>query len=89
LSANVPGFDRAARIGIISFLVFAGAVPAIVAIGILCRQMPGVPYQDDYGAILGFAADYEQFPTWRAKLLDVATEQSNESQRAQGTIMKS
>jgi hypothetical protein len=58
--------------------MLAALLPAIVAVGILCRQAPGLPYQDDYGAILGFAADYEQLPTWRAKLLDVATEQSNE-----------
>ncbi len=56
----------------------AALLPAIVAVGILCHQAPGVPYQDDYGAILGFATDYVQLPTWRAKLLDVATEQSNE-----------
>lgn len=78
MSANVPDFDRTARPGIIFFLVLAALLPAIVAVGLLWRLAPGAPYQDDYGAILGFAADYEQLPTWRAKLLDVATEQSNE-----------
>ena len=64
--------------GVSFLLVFAALFPAIVAFGILYLQAPSVPYQDDYGAILAFAADYEQLPTFGAKVLDIATEQSNE-----------
>jgi hypothetical protein len=64
--------------GVSFLLVFAALFPSIVAFGILYLQAPSVPYQDDYGAILAFAADYEQLPTFGAKVLDIATEQSNE-----------
>jgi hypothetical protein len=62
----------------ILLLLFAVLFPAIVAFGILYREAPSVPYQDDYGAILAFAADYQQLPTAQAKVLDIATKQSNE-----------
>jgi hypothetical protein len=58
--------------------VVAALLPSIVALAILYRQAPSVPYQDDYGAILGFAYDYEGLNSWKEKLLNIATEQSNE-----------
>ena len=53
-------------------------LPGIVAYGILYRQALPLPYQDDYGTILAFAADYEQLPSITTKLLYIATAQSNE-----------
>jgi len=62
----------------VTLLVLVALFPALVAFIVLYRQSPSVPYQDDYGAILDFAANYEQLPSWKGKLLDIATEQSNE-----------
>jgi hypothetical protein len=64
--------------GITVFLVLMALFPVIAALAILYRQAPSVPYQDDYGAILEFASDYEQLNSWKEKLLDIATRQSNE-----------
>jgi hypothetical protein len=66
------------RSGIASLLLFAVLLPATAAFGILYRQALSVPYQDDYNAILAFAADYEQLPTLRSKVLDIATARHNE-----------
>ena len=70
--------NLSARPGIIFLLVFAVLFPAMAALGILYQESPSVPYQDDYGTILAFAAGYQQLPTLKAKLLHIATEQSNE-----------
>ena len=59
-------------------LVFVVLLPGIVAFGILYRQALPLPYQDDYGTILAFAADYNQLPSLRTKALYIATAQSNE-----------
>jgi hypothetical protein len=59
-------------------LVFLVLLPGIVAYGILYRQAFPLPYQDDYGTILSFAADYEQLPSVTTKLLYIAAAQSNE-----------
>ena len=59
-------------------LVFAVLLPGIVAFGILYRQALPLPYQDDYGTILSFAADYDQLPSVATKVLYTATAQSNE-----------
>ena len=58
--------------------VFPVLLPGIVAYGILYRQALNLPYQDDYGTILSFAADYEQLPSVTTKLLYIAAAQSNE-----------
>jgi hypothetical protein len=72
-------FEKVAAWHRVTFLlIFAALLPAFAAYGILYQQAPSVPYQDDYGAILAFAVDYEQLPTLAAKVLDIATEQSNE-----------
>ena len=59
-------------------LAFAVLLPGIVAFGILYRQALPLPYQDDYGTILAFAADYDQLPSLTTKVLYIATAQSNE-----------
>ncbi len=72
------GQDTTAR-PVITFLsLFAVLLPALVAYGILYRQALPFPYQDDYAVILAFATDYDQLPTWKAKVFDIATEQTNE-----------
>ena len=53
-------------------------LPAIIAYWVLYRQALFVPYEDDYAVVLAFAANYDRLPTWRAKVLDIATEQENE-----------
>jgi hypothetical protein len=72
MSENVP-----ARQGI-SLLTFTVLLPAITAYWILYRQALFLPYEDDYAVVLAFAANYDRLPTWRAKVLDIATEQENE-----------
>jgi hypothetical protein len=59
-------------------LVFLVLLPGIVAFGILYRQALPLPYQDDYGTILSFAADYDQLPSVATKGLYIAAAQSNE-----------
>lgn len=59
-------------------LLLAVLLPAIVAFAILYRQGISVPYQDDYAAILEFAVNYHQSPSWKAKLLHIAIDQVNE-----------
>jgi hypothetical protein len=53
-------------------------VPAILAYGLLYFEAYSVPYQDDYGVILAFATEYQQLPSLKAKILDVATKQNND-----------
>jgi hypothetical protein len=67
-----------ARPGITWLLLAAVVFPAIVAYGILYRQAFSAPYQDDYKAILGFAVEYAHLPTFKAKVLHIATNQFNE-----------
>jgi hypothetical protein len=62
----------------IALLLFCVLLPAIVAVGILYSQALPFPYQDDYGTILTFAADYDQLPSLEKKLLYIAAAQSNE-----------
>jgi hypothetical protein len=59
-------------------LFLAALLPAIVAYGLLYFEAYSVPYQDDYAVILAFATEYQQLPTLRAKILDVATKQNND-----------
>jgi hypothetical protein len=59
-------------------LLLAVLLPAMVAFGLLYKVGISVPYQDDYGVILAFATEYDQLPTLRAKVLDVATKQNND-----------
>jgi hypothetical protein len=59
-------------------LVFLVLLPAMVAFGILYRQALPLPYQDDYGTILSFAANYDQLPSVATKVLYIAAAQSNE-----------
>ena len=61
-----------------ALLLSAVLLPAIVAYGVLYRESFSVPYQDDYGVILDFATHYFQLPTLKAKILDVATTQTND-----------
>jgi len=53
-------------------------LPAIAAYWILYRQALFVPFEDDYAVVLAFADNYDQMPTLRAKVLDIAAEQVNE-----------
>ena len=64
--------------GITWLLLLAAVLPAIVAYAILYRQAFAAPYQDDYKAILGFAVEYAHLPTFKAKVLHIATDQFNE-----------
>jgi hypothetical protein len=66
------------RRAITLLLLLAVLLPAIFAFGILYRQALTVPYQDDYGVILAFAADYDQLPNLESKLLAIATTQTIE-----------
>jgi hypothetical protein len=59
-------------------LIFSVLLPGIVAFGILYRQALPLPYQDDFGTVLAFAADYDQLPSFTTKALYTATAQSNE-----------
>ena len=59
-------------------LVFALLLPAIAAFAILFRQAFSAPYEDDYHAVLSFAAGYQSLPTWKQKLLAIAAAQHNE-----------
>ncbi len=59
-------------------LLVAVALPAIIAFGLLYRLSLAVPYQDDYNVVLAFATDYHQLPTLKAKVLDIATKQTND-----------
>src|ERR1700722_6691343 len=72
------GQDTPAWPGITFLSLFAVLLPALVAYGILYWQALPVPYQDDYAVILAFATDYDQLPTWKAKVFDIATAQTNE-----------
>jgi hypothetical protein len=72
------GQDTTAWPGITFLSLFAVLLPALVGYGILYWQALPVPYQDDYAVILAFATDYDQLPTWKAKVFDIATEQTNE-----------
>jgi hypothetical protein len=64
--------------GITKLLLVAVILPAVVAYAILYRQAFSAPYQDDYNAILRFAVEYAHLPTFTDKMLDIATNQSNE-----------
>jgi hypothetical protein len=64
--------------GITWLLLIAAVLPAIAAYAILYRQAFPAPYQDDYKAILSFAVEYAHLPTLKAKVLHIATDQSNE-----------
>jgi hypothetical protein len=67
-----------ARPAITFLLILTVLVAPGAAFAILYRQALSVPYQDDYKAILGFADEYSELPTLKAKLLQIATEQFNE-----------
>jgi hypothetical protein len=60
------------------WVLIAVLIPPAFAFWILYRQQFSLPYQDDYGAILGFATEYRQLPGLPAKLLYVATKQDND-----------
>jgi hypothetical protein len=61
-----------------ALLLAAALLPAIVAYTLLYNEAFHVPYQDDYHTILDFAINYVQLPTLKAKVLDVATNQTND-----------
>ncbi len=54
------------------------SIPAIIAFALLYRQAVSVPIQDDCHAILGFANDYQQLPTWTSKVLEIVGYQHTE-----------
>ena len=58
--------------------LIAVALPAILAFALLYRHRLAVPYQDDYNVILSFASDYQHLPTWKAKIAEIATKQTND-----------
>jgi hypothetical protein len=70
--------ELTARRGIALLLIVAAFFPAMVAFGIIYWQELPLPYQDDYAAILAFAANYNQSPTVKAKILAIAADQFNE-----------
>ena len=72
------GQDTTAWPSITFLSLLAALLPALVGYGILYRQALPLPYQDDYAVILAFATDYDQLPTFKAKVFDIATEQTNE-----------
>lgn len=76
-SFSIPEGRIAARWTTV-LLFFAVLSPVIVSFGILYRQALSVPFQDDYEAILAFSIAYHHLPGPRAKVLDIATAQSNE-----------
>jgi hypothetical protein len=59
-------------------LLFAVLLPGIASASILYKHAFSVPYQDDYHAILGFAAKYQQLPTWQQRMLAIVVERHNE-----------
>jgi hypothetical protein len=64
--------------GITLLLFLAVLLPAISAFAILYRQGSSLPYQDDYAVILDFTDHYNQLPSLKEKLLDIATAQTIE-----------
>jgi hypothetical protein len=56
----------------------AALLPAIIAYAILYREAISLPFQDDYGVILAFATRYVQLPTLKARVLEVATNQTTD-----------
>jgi hypothetical protein len=70
---NIP-----ARPGITLLILLTVLLPAVAAYWILYRQALFVPFEDDYAVVLAFADNYDQLPTLRAKVLDIAAEQVNE-----------
>ena len=67
-----------ARPGITLLILLTVLLPAIAAYWILYRQALSAPFEDDYAVVLAFADNYDQLPTLRAKVLDIAAEQVNE-----------
>jgi hypothetical protein len=59
-------------------LAIVNLMPALAAFGVLYRQRLSVPYHDDYGVILAFANQYAQLHGFTAKVLYIATTQSND-----------
>jgi hypothetical protein len=72
------GQDTTAWPGITFLALLAVLLPALAGYGILFWQALPVPYQDDYAVILSFATGYDQLPSWKAKVFDIATAQTNE-----------
>jgi hypothetical protein len=70
---NIP-----ARPGITLLILLTVLLPAVAAYWILYRQALFVPFEDDYAVVLAFADNYDELPTLRAKVLDIAAEQVNE-----------
>ncbi len=66
------------RYRVTALLSCAVLLPAIVAYAVLCREAISVPYQDDYGVILSFATRYVQLSSLKAKVLEVATNQTTD-----------
>ena len=61
-----------------ALLLLAVLLPPLTAFAVLFSQAFAAPYQDDYHAIISFAADYQQQPTFERKLLAIAAAQHNE-----------
>src|ERR1700721_217584 len=72
------GQDTTAWPGITFLALLAVLLPALAGYAILYRQALPVPYQDDYAVILSFATGYDQLPSWKAKVFEIATAQTNE-----------
>jgi hypothetical protein len=70
--------NQAARPRSVSLLLIAITLPAIIAFALLYRQRLSVPYQDDYNVILAFTVQYQNLPTWQAKLVHILTYQTND-----------
>lgn len=74
-----PGVWQASKWQSISLgLLILNFLPVVAAFGVLYRQRLSVPYHDDYGVILAFANRYGQLHGFTAKVLDIATTQSND-----------
>jgi hypothetical protein len=60
------------------WLLLAVLLPAVVAFSVLYTQRLSVPYHDDYEVILSFANQYVQLHGFTAKVLQIATTQTND-----------
>jgi len=53
-------------------------LPGVLVLLLLFWQNPGLPYQDDYGAVLNFLVQLRKMPTVPAKLAYITASQHNE-----------
>ena len=59
-------------------LIILASVPAILDFALLYKEAFSAPYQDDFGAVLAFATDYQHLPTLSSKAIMIIGQQSND-----------